>query len=103
LKSVDLNSSDEIIIAYEPVWAIGTGRAATSEDANEVKANFIRTILALELDDSIAETIRILDGGNVKPDNAGNFYNRADIDGALVAGASLKAHDFVEIVRAALN
>ncbi|OGO17096.1 MAG: triose-phosphate isomerase [Chloroflexi bacterium RBG_16_48_8] len=103
LKDVDLKYSDEIIIAYEPVWAIGTGRSATAEGANAVIEGSIRTILKQELGNSISEATRILYGGSVKPDNAREFFIQSEIDGALVGGASLKAQDFVEIIRAARN
>lgn len=90
-----------IIIAYEPVWAIGTGRAATAEDANGVVANVIRPILKEMFNETIAQAIRVLYGGSVKASNAGEFFQQPEIDGALVGGASLKASEFVSIVQAA--
>lgn len=90
-----------IIIAYEPVWAIGTGRAATAEDANGVVANVIRPILKEMFNETIAQAIRVLYGGSVKASNAGEFFQQPEIDGALVGGASLKATEFVSIVQAA--
>jgi triosephosphate isomerase len=101
LKDVDLASSDEIVIAYEPVWAIGTGKAATAEGANDVITQSIRAILGLEFGEDRAEATRILYGGSVKPSNAVEFFNQSDIDGALVGGASLKPQDFIEITRSA--
>ena len=86
------------VIAYEPVWAIGTGRTATPEQAEEVHA-FIRLQLARH-DDGIADKIRILYGGSVKADNARDLFSRADIDGGLIGGASLNAADFLAICHA---
>jgi triosephosphate isomerase len=101
LKDVELDHSREIIIAYEPVWAIGTGKAATPKDANFVIAHSIRAVLATGLGNPVAEGTRVLYGGSVKPDNARDFFSQPDIDGALVGGASLKAKDFLDIVNAA--
>ena len=86
-----------LVIAYEPVWAIGTGRTATPAQAQEVHA-FIRGKLAEQFGD-VAEQMRIQYGGSVKPDNASLLMDQADIDGALVGGASLKADDFLKIVK----
>lgn len=86
------------VIAYEPVWAIGTGKTATPEQAQEVH-EFIRLRLARH-DDGIADATRILYGGSVKADNAENLFSMADIDGGLIGGASLVAEDFVTICRA---
>ena len=101
LKKVELDHSKEIIVAYEPVWAIGTGKAATPEDANSVIAHSIRAVLTTEFGNPVAEGTRVLYGGSVKPDNAREFFSQPDIDGALVGGASLKAKDFVDIINAA--
>jgi triosephosphate isomerase len=87
------------VIAYEPVWAIGTGRTATSRQAQEVHAH-IRALLAGLWGADVAAGIRIQYGGSVKPDNAGELLAQPDIDGALVGGASLKAADFAAIVKA---
>jgi triosephosphate isomerase len=87
------------VIAYEPVWAIGTGKTATTAQAQEVHAQ-IRGLLR-ELAGKIAEEVRIQYGGSVKPDNAADLLSQPDIDGALVGGASLKADDFARIVAGA--
>jgi len=84
------------IIAYEPVWAIGTGKTASDDQAQEVHV-FIRTLLATLFGQAAAESIRILYGGSVKPDNVKGLMSQADIDGALVGGASLKADTFAAI------
>lgn len=88
-----------VVVAYEPVWAIGTGRNATPEQAQQMHET-IRKILAEMYHRAAADQIPILYGGSVKPDNARNLLQQPDIDGALVGGASLKAADFAEIVRA---
>ncbi len=88
------------VIAYEPVWAIGTGLAATADQANETIA-FIRGLLGELFDSSTAEATRIQYGGSVKPENAAELFAQPDIDGALVGGASLDAVAFAEIVKAA--
>ena len=90
----------ESVIAYEPVWAIGTGRNATPQQAQEAHA-FIRHTLSEMADDGTAERVRIQYGGSVKPENARELMSQADIDGALVGGASLDARSFAEIVKAA--
>ncbi len=92
--------SERIVLAYEPVWAIGTGRTATPAQAQEVHA-FIRAWLAKHVSAAAAAAIRIQYGGSVKPDNAATLMREPDIDGALVGGASLQAADFVAICRAA--
>ncbi len=86
-------------VAYEPVWAIGTGKAATPEDANHVIGRVIRATLAEMFGDDIAQTIRVQYGGSVKPGNIAGFMEQPEVDGALVGGASLKADQFAEIVR----
>jgi len=86
------------ILAYEPVWAIGTGRTATPEQAQEVH-QFIRQWLKAPFGERTAETVRILYGGSVKPDNVRDLMSKPDIDGALVGGASLKPESFLPIVR----
>ena len=88
---------DRIIIAYEPVWAIGTGRTATPEQAQEMHA-FIRRVLAERYTAEIAQAVRVLYGGSVKPDNIAGLMRKEDVDGALVGGASLDAGTFARIV-----
>ena len=90
----------ETVIAYEPVWAIGTGRNATPQQAQEAHA-FIRHTLREMADDATAERVRIQYGGSVKPENARELMSQPDIDGALVGGASLDPRSFAEIVKAA--
>lgn len=90
-----------VTIAYEPVWAIGTGLTATPQQAQEVHA-LIRKLVAEMYDRKIADEIRIQYGGSAKPDNAGELMAQEDVDGLLVGGASLKADDFVAIVKAAV-
>jgi triosephosphate isomerase len=90
----------DTVIAYEPVWAIGTGKTATPAQAQEVHA-FIRELLAAMFDSPVAAKVRIQYGGSVKPANAKELLGQTDIDGALVGGASLKAADFAAIVKAA--
>lgn len=89
----------KVIVAYEPVWAIGTGRTATPEQAQEVHA-LIRSVLASMSDSATAQSIRIQYGGSVKAANAGSLFSQPDIDGGLIGGASLEVKSFVEIVRA---
>jgi triosephosphate isomerase len=86
------------ILAYEPVWAIGTGRTATPEQAQEVH-DYIRQWIADSFDMTMAEQVRILYGGSVKPNNVSELMTMPDIDGALVGGASLKAESFIPIIR----
>ena len=90
----------ETVIAYEPVWAIGTGRNATPQQAQEAHA-FIRKTLREMADDTTAERVRIQYGGSVKPENARELMSQSDIDGALVGGASLDPRSFAQIVKAA--
>jgi triosephosphate isomerase len=89
----------EVVIAYEPIWAIGTGRVATPEQAQEAMA-FIRALVG-DRDGQAAQEVRILYGGSVKPENAAELLALADVDGALVGGASLEAESFARIVAAA--
>lgn len=99
ITKCSIESFDQAVIAYEPVWAIGTGRTATPEQAQEVHA-FIRLRLARH-DERIADNVRILYGGSVKATNAEELFTMADIDGGLIGGASLDANDFLTICRAA--
>jgi triosephosphate isomerase len=100
LEPVATADAEKIVVAYEPVWAIGTGRTATPAQAQEVHA-FIRKKLAERWSPEAAGKIRIQYGGSVKPENAAELLSQPDIDGALVGGASLKAESFVAIARAA--
>jgi len=88
----------ETIVAYEPVWAIGTGKTATTQQAQEAHA-FIRGLLAKIFDDAIARKVRIQYGGSVKPANARELMAQPDVDGALVGGASLEARSFADIIK----
>lgn len=96
------NASSDLIIAYEPIWAIGTGKAATGEMANATIKE-IRSLLAELFGKESAQEIRILYGGSVKGNNAAEFFSQSEIDGALVGGASLKADAFTAIAQAAQN
>lgn len=98
LAEVPAGELDRVVVAYEPIWAIGTGKVATTEQAQEACA-FIRSLL-VGLDAEAAAAVRILYGGSVKPDNVGELLAQADIDGALVGGASLEAEVFAQIVAA---
>ena len=89
----------QIVLAYEPVWAIGTGETASPEQAQEMHA-FIRKTIADAFTPSIANTVPILYGGSVKPANAADIFSKPDVDGGLIGGASLKADDFVAIINA---
>ena len=97
LSGLTASDLDRIIVAYEPVWAIGTGRTATPEQAQEMHA-FIRRVFADRHSSDAANALRILYGGSVKPDNIQGLMAQGDIDGALVGGASLKADSFAQIV-----
>ena len=97
LDSAHWNS---LVLAYEPVWAIGTGETASPAQAQEMHA-FIRQLLAKEVGAGVADAVRILYGGSVKPANAEEIFSQPDVDGGLIGGASLKADDFVAIIAAA--
>jgi triosephosphate isomerase len=101
LAGLSAEKISAVTIAYEPVWAIGTGLTATTQQAQEVH-DFIRNLLVKMYDKQIAEEIRILYGGSVKPGNAKELMEGPDIDGLLVGGASLKADDFLAIIRASI-
>ena len=100
LAGLDADQMLDTVIAYEPVWAIGTGRTATPEQAQEAHA-FIRKTLAEMFDPATSAKVRIQYGGSVKPDNAGELLHQPDIDGALVGGASLEPRSFAKIVKSA--
>lgn len=101
LKNLSKEQVNTIVIAYEPIWAIGTGKSATSSDAKQV-IDFIRDILKDMFDEEVSQNVRILYGGSVKPDNISSFMKEDTIDGALVGGASLKVDSFSKIVKGAL-
>jgi len=102
LAGVDAKALVDVVIAYEPVWAIGTGRTASKEQAQEAHA-FIRKTLAAMTDQATADKVRIQYGGSVKPANAKELMEQPDIDGALVGGAALDPRSFAEIIQAALE
>jgi len=100
LEGVSREQAESLIVAYEPVWAIGTGKVATAEQAQAVHA-FIRGLLAKLFGDPAAQRIRILYGGSMKPANAAELLGQKDIDGGLIGGASLEARSFIELIHAA--
>jgi triosephosphate isomerase len=99
LFHLDKDAWSEIILAYEPVWAIGTGETASPEQAQEMHS-FIRETVRHTYGSEIADTVSILYGGSVKPDNAKEIFSKEDVDGGLIGGAALKADDFAAIVNA---
>ncbi|HMD90299.1 MAG TPA: triose-phosphate isomerase [Anaerolineaceae bacterium] len=100
LQGIPPEQAAQIVIAYEPVWAIGTGRAASGEGANQVVADDIRKPLQELFGEQVAQAVRVLYGGSVTGGNAAEFFGQPEIDGALVGGASLKP-DFIQIVQTA--
>lgn len=103
LRDVDPSFAPRMIVAYEPVWAIGTGKASNGPEANDVVKDVIRPALADLFGNETAQAIRVLYGGSVTAANAAEFFGQPDIDGALVGGASLKIDEFVAIAKAAAN
>lgn len=101
-KGVSAEQARLVTIAYEPIWAIGTGVPAHGEDANDIIRRAIRGLLAELYDEQVAQTMRVQYGGSVKPHNVTEFLSQPEIDGALVGGASLQAGDFAEIVKKGL-
>ena len=99
LAGITAEQIQSVVLAYEPVWAIGTGKVATPEQAEEVHAD-LRKQLTERYNSEIAENVRILYGGSVKPDNAAELLGQPNVDGALIGGASLKADDFLAIATA---
>ncbi len=99
LFSLEASSFKHIVLAYEPVWAIGTGETASPEQAQEMHA-FIRETITTVYDATVANSIPILYGGSVKPANAKEIFSKPDVDGGLIGGASLNSNDFIEIVKA---
>lgn len=102
LEGLTQEQAEQVVIAYEPVWAIGTGLAATPEGANSVHKDVIRPILREMFGEEIGDGMRILYGGSVTPANAAELFGQSDIDGGLIGGASLKADSFVALVKAAM-
>ncbi len=100
LNGLTAEQAHSIVIAYEPVWAIGTGRSSTGEDANQVVAQNIRAPLSKLFGAAVAQAVRVQYGGSVTPANIAEFMQMPDLDGALVGGASLKAADFTAIIKA---
>jgi triosephosphate isomerase len=98
---ISKDAASDIVVAYEPVWAIGTGKAASAWQANDIIGGVVRRNLADTFGADVADKIRILYGGSVKGSNAAEFFAQSDVDGGLIGGASLKAEDFVQIVEAA--
>ncbi|GEC70636.1 triosephosphate isomerase [Flavobacterium flevense] len=99
LFQIDAKSWEKVVLAYEPVWAIGTGETASPEQAQEMH-EFIRETVLKAYGKEIAENVTILYGGSVKPDNAKEIFGKPDVDGGLIGGAALKADDFIAIVTA---
>ncbi|GLB54031.1 triosephosphate isomerase [Neptunitalea chrysea] len=99
LFGFDAEAWKSIVLAYEPVWAIGTGETASPEQAQEVHA-FVRKVIADKYGDAVAQEVSILYGGSVKPGNAEEIFSKEDVDGGLIGGAALKAEDFKAIVDA---
>jgi triosephosphate isomerase len=99
LFSLEQNAWKQIVLAYEPVWAIGTGETASPEQAQEMHA-FIRKTITDAYTPAIANNVSILYGGSVKPGNANEIFSKPDVDGGLIGGASLVADDFAAIIRA---
>jgi triosephosphate isomerase len=102
LEGLTQEQAELVVIAYEPVWAIGTGLAATPEGANAVHKDVIRPILRERFGEEIGDGMRILYGGSVNPGNAAELFGQSDIDGGLIGGASLKAESFIALVKAAM-
>jgi len=102
LEGLKEDDVKQVVIAYEPIWAIGTGKSSTAEDANEV-CGHIRAVIAQKFSQEVADAVRIQYGGSVKPDNIKQFLAQEHIDGALVGGASLEPKSFLQLVEAGNN
>ena len=101
LREIQISSPSQLIIAYEPVWAIGTGLSASAQETSDLVGGVVRTVLSSLWGEDISQGIRVLYGGSVNPGNAGEFFNQDEIDGALVGGASLTAENFLGIIERA--
>ena len=101
LREIQISSPSQLIIAYEPVWAIGTGLSASAQETSDLVGGVVRTALSSLWGEDISQGIRVLYGGSVNPGNAGEFFNQDEIDGALVGGASLTAENFLGIIERA--
>jgi triosephosphate isomerase len=99
VMKLESNSWKNIVLAYEPVWAIGTGETASAEQAQEIH-QFVRNYISEKFNSEVANNVSILYGGSVKPSNAVEIFNKRDVDGGLIGGAALKANDFIEIIKA---
>ena len=103
LAGISTEFAARVVVAYEPVWAIGTGKASTGQNASDVVANMIRPAIRQLFGSEVAQAVRVLYGGSVTGSNAAEFFDVAEVDGALVGGASLKADEFVAIAQAAVK
>ena len=101
MKDIELKSADQIVIAYEPVWAIGTGKTATTEQAEEIH-KFIRNLIKEKYSEKIADEIRILYGGSVTPSNFADILSCENIDGGLIGGASLDIESFFKLIETSI-
>ncbi|MEK3884940.1 triose-phosphate isomerase [Paenibacillus sp. PL2-23] len=99
-QGLSAEQAAEVVVAYEPIWAIGTGKSSTSEDAQDV-IGYIRTVIAGLYDEAVAAKVRIQYGGSVKPNNVSEYLGQADIDGALVGGASLEPASYIALIEGA--
>ena len=99
VMKLDSKSINKIVLAYEPVWAIGTGETASADQAQEIH-EFVRNYISEKFSHDVANNISILYGGSVKPSNAVEIFNKKDVDGGLIGGAALNADDFIEIIKA---
>lgn len=100
LQGLSNEQAAQVVIAYEPIWAIGTGKSSTAEDANEV-IGYIRSVIAAQFSAEVAAAVRIQYGGSVKPANVKEYMSASDIDGALVGGASLEPDSYIQLVEGA--
>ncbi|WP_028547104.1 triose-phosphate isomerase [Paenibacillus taiwanensis] len=99
-KGISAEQAREVVIAYEPIWAIGTGKSSTAKDANET-ISYIRSVVAGLYNEEVAQAVRIQYGGSVKPENVHEYMSESDIDGALVGGASLQPASYISLVEGA--